>query len=508
MIEFFLNGSPQKLDQIDPNLSILEWLRTKMRLTGTKEGCASGDCGACTVSIGVLDGEATRLRYESVNGCIALIGGLHGKHLVTVDALRREDPVHPVQKAMIECHGAQCGFCTPGFVMSLFTLYTERYADPGLLKRPPSDAEILEALAGNLCRCTGYRPIIEAGRKACVESWSPNDAGAPLSGPQSHRAGPDWLQHPDMLAALKTVNDQASELHVSDRRCDAPRSLDALRSLKSDFPEARLIAGGTDLALEITQQLKDLDHLIQLDRIDELHRHDIRDGALYLGAGMTYRQLNQVLPGYWPHFGPMLERLGALQIRNRGTLGGNIGNASPIGDMPPALIALGAEVELDSLHGVRTLPLEDFFVDYKKTVLKPDEFVRGVRVPLPQSDEHLLLYKISKRLDDDISAVLGAFWLKLDNGQVADCRLAFGGMAAIPKRAAVAEQTLSGQPWTEAQVSAATTALAQDFQPLSDVRASASYRLQVAGNLLQRALLETTITPTPSTYPLTVTDYA
>lgn len=508
VIEFFLNGSPQKLDQIDPNLSILEWLRTDMRLTGTKEGCASGDCGACTVSIGVLDEEGTRLRYESVNGCIALIGSLHGKHLVTVDALTEDKSVHPVQKAMIECHGAQCGFCTPGFVMSLFTLHTERYADPELLKQPPSDHDILEALAGNLCRCTGYRPIVEAGRKACVESWVPSDTGAPLSGPQSHRSGPDWLQHPDMVAALKTSNEQASGLADQSRRCDAPQTLDELRRLRADFPEARLIAGGTDLALEITQQLKDLEHVIQLDRIDALKQHEIRDGALFLGAGMTYRQLNIVLPGYWPHFSTLLERLGSLQIRNRGTLGGNIGNASPIGDMPPALIALGAELELDSIDGVRTLPLEDFFLDYKKTALKPHEFVRGVRVPLPESDEHLLLYKISKRLDDDISAVLGAFWMKLDNGAVADCRLAFGGMAATPKRAPAAENALRGQPWAEAAAEAAAAALAQDFQPLSDVRASAGYRLNVAGNLLQRALLETTTTPTPTTYPLTVTDYA
>lgn len=512
MIEFFLNGSLQKLDQIDPNLSILEWLRTKMRLTGTKEGCASGDCGACTVSIGVLDtpsdNKSARLRYESVNACIALIGSLHGKHLVTVEALKQENPVHPIQKAMIECHGAQCGFCTPGFVMSLFTLHTERYGDPERLKKPPSDHEILEALAGNLCRCTGYRPIVEAGRKACVESWSPSDAGAPLSGPQSHRAGPEWLQHPDMLAALKTINEQSAGLNEASRRCDAPRTLDELRRLKSDFPEARLIAGGTDLALEVTQQLKDLEHLIQLDRVTELQHHEIHDGELYLGAGMSYRQLDALLPDYWPHFSPMLERLGSLQIRNRGTLGGNIGNASPIGDMPPALIALGAELELDSVNGVRTLPLEDFFLDYKKTALKPDEFVRGVRLRLPQADEHLLLYKISKRLDDDISAVLGAFWLKLENGKVEDCRLAFGGMAAIPKRALAAEQALRGQPWEQAQVETATAALAQDFQPLSDVRASAGYRLQVAGNLLQRALLETSATPTPSTYPLTVTDYA
>ncbi len=499
VIEFFLNGEPQKLTEADPNLSILEWLRTKMRLTGTKEGCASGDCGACTVSIGVPDGASGRLRYESVNSCIALIGSLHGKHLVTVDVLK-EEPVHPVQKAMIDCHGAQCGFCTPGIVMSLFTLHTERQANPQRLAQPPSHHELLEALAGNLCRCTGYRPIVEAGRRACVETWEPSRKDRPHSGPA-------WLQDSAMQATLKRIQGERGGLQSPGHRHDLPGSLNELRTLRAQYPEARLIAGGTDLALEITQQLRDLDHLISVERVADLQRLEVTDDHLYLGAGLTYRQLNDVLPGYWPHFAPLLERLGSLQIRNRGTLGGNIGNASPIGDMPPALIALNAELELDSLDGVRRIPLADFFRDYKQTELQPHEFIRGVRVPLPKAGEHLLLYKISKRLDDDISAVLGAFWLQLDNGAVSDCRLAFGGMAAIPRRAAATEQAMQGQPWNHATVTAAIAALAGDFTPMSDVRASADYRLQVAGNLLQRALLETG-GPSDSSTPLTVTDLA
>lgn len=500
VIEFFLNGEPRKLTDTDPNLSILEWLRTKMRLTGTKEGCASGDCGACTVSIGVLDPGARALRYESVNSCIAIVGSLHGKHLVTVDVLK-EEPAHPVQKAMIECHGAQCGFCTPGIVMSLFTLHTARQADANRLATPPSHHELLEALAGNLCRCTGYRPIIEAGRRACVETWTPGETGKRFS-------GPDWLQDGAMIAALQRINGEKGSLRDDHgRRCDLPQTLDELRTLRAQYPEARLIAGGTDLALEITQQLKDLDHLISVERVAELQQLTEEDDHLYLGAGLTYRQLNEVLPTHWPHFAPLLERLGSLQIRNRGTLGGNIGNASPIGDMPPALIALDAELELDSLDGVRRIPLADFFKDYKQTDLQPHEFIRGVRVPLPKANEHLLLYKISKRLDDDISAVLGAFWLHIEEGTVSDCRLAFGGMAAIPKRATAAEQAIQGQLWNEATVSAAIAALASDFKPLSDVRASAEYRQQVAGNLLQRALLETG-SHFDSAFPLTVTDYA
>ncbi|MGQ7272848.1 xanthine dehydrogenase small subunit [Marinobacter sp. V034] len=507
MIEFFLNGEHQTLTNADPNLSILEWLRTKMRLTGTKEGCASGDCGACTVSIGSPDPtRPERLRYDSINSCIGLVGSLHGCHLVTVDALKQE-PVHPVQKAMIDCHGAQCGFCTPGIIMSLFTLHTARHSDALLAQQPVPDNQLLEALAGNLCRCTGYRPIIAAGRKACVETWSPAaDQPRPLS-------GPDWLQAPDMTAALTRMATQRSGLEeeATHRRYDTPLTVDELRSLRADHPNARLIAGGTDLALEITQQLKDLEHLIAVDQVAELKTTEIRSDALYLGAGVTYRQMQALLPQYWPHFAGMLERLGSLQIRNKGTLGGNIGNASPIGDMPPALIALGAELELDSTEGVRRLPLESFFLDYKKTDIKPGEFIRGVTIPLPQANDQLLLYKISKRLDDDISTLLGAFWLRFDDADrttLSDCRIAFGGMAAIPRRAQATEKALIGQSWDAHSIAAAVAALASDFQPMSDVRGSADYRNTVAGNLLTRALLETTRSHTDPALPLTVNDYA
>ncbi|WP_148861417.1 xanthine dehydrogenase small subunit [Marinobacter fonticola] len=519
MIEFYLNGQQQKLSQVDPNLSILDWLRTKARLTGTKEGCASGDCGACTVAIGTPDqSQSGQLRYDSVNSCIALVGSLHGKHLVTVEALTQE-PAHPVQKEMVECHGAQCGFCTPGIIMSLFTLHTEGAASGSA----PNDQAILEALSGNLCRCTGYRPIVEAGRRACVQTWEPSSSnavlnrGSALSGPVAADSsdsapgltGPAWLQDPEMIAQLLKL--QGTSGTLSDEqgyRYDAPATLEALRKLRNQFPDARLIAGGTDLSLEITQQLKDLTHLIGLSGIEELQ--DIRecDDGIYLGAGATYRAVFHNLEERWPHFGPMLERLGSRQIRNRGTVGGNIGNASPIGDMPPTLIALGAELELDSVDGIRRLPLQDFFLGYKQTALKPNEFIRGVWIPASKPDETLLIYKVSKRIDDDISAVLGAFWLKRDGETITDCRLAFGGMAATPKRATSAEAELKGQPWNASTVASAMSALESDFNPMTDVRGSAAYRLQVAGNLLRRALLESTQDSTRSQQPLMVTDYA
>lgn len=510
MIEFYLNGQHHTLEQADPNLSILDWLRTRKRLTGTKEGCASGDCGACTVSIGTPDqARSGQLRYESVNSCIAPVGSLHGKHLITVEALS-EEPGHPVQKEMIECHGAQCGYCTPGIIMSLFSLHTEKSGSGA----PTNDSELLEALSGNLCRCTGYRPIVEAGRKASVQAWTPGadntqaSQGAVLSGPDAASGAP-WLQSPEIVANLQKLQGTAGALQDSrGYRYDAPATLEALRALLQKSPEAKLVAGGTDLSLEITQQLKDLTHLIGLGGIQELQDIQENEDGIYIGGGATYTAVFHKLEERWPHFGPMLERLGSRQIRNRGTLGGNIGNASPIGDMPPPLIALGAEVELDSANGVRRLPLQDFFLDYKKTALEPGEFVRGVWIPAEKPDEQLLIYKISKRMDDDISAVLFALWVKYEGDVIKDCRLAFGGMAAIPKRATGAEDELKGQPWSEASVVKAIAALEQEMKPMSDVRGSAAYRLQIAGNLLRRAHIESTRDATQTRQPLMVTDYA
>jgi xanthine dehydrogenase small subunit len=510
VIEFYLNGQPQTLDRADPNLSILDWLRTNKRLTGTKEGCASGDCGACTVAIGTPDQTRSgQLRYDSVNSCIAPVGSLHGKHLITVEALTRE-PGHPVQKEMIDCHGAQCGYCTPGIIMSLFTLHTEKATSGSAT----NDHELLEALSGNLCRCTGYRPIVEAGRRASVQAWDPDtdrtsqNGKAPL-GDTIIASGPAWLQAPEMVTRLQKVHGTTAS--VSDDRgfrYDAPATLDELRKLLQDNPEAKMVAGGTDLSLEITQQLKDLPHLIGLSGLKELQEVREEQDGLYIGGGATYTSVFHLLEERWPHFGAMLERLGSRQIRNRGTVGGNIGNASPIGDMPPTLIALGAEVDLDSADGMRRIALQDFFHDYKKTDLKPNEFIRGVWIPAPQPDESLLIYKISKRIDDDISAVLAAFWLKRNGELVTDCRLAFGGMAAIPKRATGAEAELRGQPWNESSVANAIAALEREFKPMTDVRGSAAYRMQVAGNLLQRALLESTQDATQTHQPLMVTDYA
>ena len=491
MIEFVLNGRAEKIDQADPNQSILEWLRTKKRLTGTKEGCGSGDCGACTVITGAPDKNG-QIRYEAINSCITLIGSLQGKHLLTIEAFR-EQPAHPVQQSLMDCHGAQCGFCTPGIVMSLIALHSE--SAPG----DADDHKLMEALAGNLCRCTGYRPIMEAGRQALVQSWQP--------GSDNHPAR--YLARADKADGLATVDDTSmTSLEARNgNQYYAPAALPQLKRLLRAHPDARLIAGGTDLVLEITQQLKTLPKLISLERVRELNGCQLEENHLVIGAATPYRQFHSQLSGLWPAFDHLLERLGSLQVRNRGTLGGNIANASPIGDMPPALIALDATLELEGPEGARELPAEQFFKGYRQTDLQPGEFIHSIHIPVPEPNQRLFIYKVSKRLDDDISAVLGAFRLTLRNGVVQDCRLAYGGMAATPARARLTEAALLGKPWNQRSVEQAIKALSDDFSPLTDVRASSAYRLQVAGNLLYRALLENSDLHHRDT-PLMVTDYA
>ncbi|MGP9822394.1 xanthine dehydrogenase small subunit [Salinarimonas sp. NSM] len=490
MIEFYLNGQPRILENPDPNLSILEWLRTKMRLTGTKEGCASGDCGACTVVLGSpvtgRTGNAKGMEYQAINSCITLVGSLHGKHLITVDALQ-EAPGHPVQQAMMEHHGAQCGFCTPGIVMSLFALHCHQQGEAA------DDHTLLEALSGNLCRCTGYRPIMAAGRDAMVQSWTPPAPDQPApAGSRKSLLAPTLTDNTITRELGDMARRHGSFSSPEGRRYDAPVSLQELRDLRRCYPQSRLVAGSTDLALDITQQLKQLDHLITLERVPELQTLSSAQDELVIGAAVVYEHFRKPLARLWPDFDVLLGRLGSLQIRNRGTLGGNIGNASPIGDMPPPLIALEATLVLDGPDGERRLAMEDFFLGYKKTDLRPGEFIRSVHVPAPRDNEQLYIYKVSKRLDDDISAVLGAFRLTLDGGKVTGCRLAFGGMAATPARARAAEAALLGQSWNEQALTRAIAALSTDFSPMSDVRASAGYRLQVAGNLLRRAYLAST----------------
>ncbi|MEA2117641.1 xanthine dehydrogenase small subunit [Halovibrio sp. HP20-50] len=470
-IAFLLNGASQRCD-VSPDTSILTLLREHLAQTGTKEGCASGDCGACTVAIG--ESTAGTQRFTSANACITPAHQLQGRHLVTVEGLSEKGSLHPAQKAMIESHGSQCGFCTPGIVMSLFTLHSD------LTQRPsPLSPERLEAaLGGNLCRCTGYRPIRDAALRM-------NDT--PYERPQ-------WFDAalPASESDTQTVDSAGTVPFFAQ-----PVSLEELTQLRQEAPQARLVAGGTDLWLEITQRLAPLDQLIDVSRVAELLTvekaiHADQTGW-WIGAGVTYTQLEPLFEKHFPAFAHLLHRLGSQQIRNRGTLGGNIANASPIGDTPPVLLALGAQVVLASVNGDRCLALEDFFLDYKKTALAADEVVSRIFIPQPTEGSQLRVWKLSKRREDDISALLGAFSYRIVQGSLRDVRIAFGGMAATPKRARAAEAalercTISAAASAEA-FRAAQEALDHDFQPMSDVRGSQHYRQQAAKNLIERLYL-------------------
>lgn len=464
-IEFLLNGTLTQC-HVPPDTSILTLLRDHLGMTGTKEGCASGDCGACTVTI-KSDKEP---HVMSLNACITPAHQLHGQHLITVEGLAAKGELHPAQRAMVECHGSQCGFCTPGIVMSLFTLYTNQQQRPA-----PLTPERLEAaLGGNLCRCTGYRPIRDAALGMQNSPWdTPQWFDASLSNSPS-------LSLPDA-----DTNDSAFFAQ--------PTTLGELTALRRRHPSARLVAGATDLWLENTQRLAQLNQLIDVTQVDELrHTEEATfngQPGWWIGAGVTYSQLEPLLEAHYPAFAHLLHRLGSQQVRNRGTLGGNIANASPIGDTPPVLLALDAWVELANQDGTRQLPLCDFFLDYKKTALAVDEVVSRIFIPRLADHAMLKVWKLSKRREDDISAVLGAFHYRVSDGVMQDVRIAFGGMAAIPKRANKAEAALAGQPITKEGFQAAQRALAEEFQPMSDVRGSQHYRQQVAANLLERLYL-------------------
>ena len=466
-IEFLLNGTPKQC-HVPPDTSILTLLRDHLGITGTKEGCASGDCGACTVAIN--NPSDTQSRFLSVNACITPAHQLHGQHVSTVEGLATEGNLHPAQRAMIVCHGSQCGFCTPGIVMSLFTLHANQQQRPS-----PLTPETLEAtLGGNLCRCTGYRPIRDAALSMQDFSWE-----APLwfdaSQPASHP-----LHVPESIA-------KSEPLFVQ------PTTLAELADARYRYPDARLVAGATDLWLESTQRLTALNQLIDITRVAELRQ--IEEATFqaqpgwWIGAGVTYTQLEPLLNSHFPAFAHLLHRLGSQQVRNRGTLGGNIANASPSGDTPPVLLALNAWVELTSHVGTRQLLLNDFFIDYKKTALAADEVISRIFIPQLAESATLRVWKLSKRREDDITAVLGAFCYRVNQGVMEDVRIAFGGMAATPKRASQTEAALEGQPVSKASFQAAQQALAEEFQPMSDVRGSQYYREQAALNLLERLYL-------------------
>lgn len=475
-LHFLLDGRDVRLSHVSPTTTLLNWLREDQGRTGTKEGCAEGDCGACTVVLAeVCDGQ---LSWRSVNACIQFLPTLHGKALFTVESLRgAKGELHPAQAAMVSCHGSQCGFCTPGFVMSLFGLYQTEAA-------PDGDA-VADALSGNLCRCTGYRPIVDAAQQMYQLAPSSGDLPAPQWQSPSDPAAKALLER---LIALDSDNATLDIVHA-DGRFTAPRSLDEFASCAATHPDATILAGSTDIGLWVTKQFRALPHLIYLGRARELKRIAEADGWLEIAAAVTLEDAFEAILPHYPELTELWRRFASRPIRNAGTLCGNIANGSPIGDSMPALIAIGAEVVLRHGDRTRVLPLEALYLGYQKKDLAPGEFVQCVRIPLARGplDGHLLrAWKISKRQDQDISAVFAGFSIVHHHGIVSSARLAFGGMAGTPKRASHAEAALIGRPFDAAALSDARAALALDFQPLSDMRASAEYRMNVAQNLLTR----------------------
>jgi xanthine dehydrogenase small subunit len=444
-IAFLLNGTPVRIEGEAPTRTLLDWLRDTRGLTGTKEGCNEGDCGACTVM--VTDDAGSR----ALNACILFLPQLQGKAVRTVEGISGPGGrMHPVQEAMVVHHGSQCGFCTPGFVVSMAVAHLNRATDHD------------DQLAGNLCRCTGYAPIVRAAEAV---------VGVPV---------PEWMRA-DALS-LPQVSLGSQEQTTPGAFC--PRDSDELAAWYLKHPEAVLIAGATDVGLWVTKGLQDLAPVAFLNGVSDLQGIEASGGQLHVGACVTIAALQEAVAERLPSFAELLRRYASVQIRNAATIGGNIANGSPIGDGPPALIALGATLHLRRGDEIRAMPLEAFFLEYRKQDRRPGEFVAGVS--FPDQAPALRCYKISKRFDQDISAVCGCFNVTVEGGGVTAARIAFGGMAGVPKRASLAEAALVGKPWSAAVVEAAAEAMAGDFAPLSDMRASAGYRMLTAQNLMRR----------------------
>ena len=485
-VRFILDGDVHELDDVEPTRTVLQYLREDLGRKGSKEGCAEGDCGACTVVVAELVRNGSDVSVRAINSCIQFLPTLDGKELITVESLAANGAgLHPVQQAMVDCHGSQCGFCTPGFVMSLFALYKTE-------ERPDRRA-IDDALAGNLCRCTGYRPIVDAA-KAMYE--------APVS-------ATDWLRQP--CGSEQDASSRATQLHAI-RRSEslaiaatggsffAPRTPEELAELLAAYPDATILAGGTDIGLWVTKQYRELGTIIYLGEVVGLDSIDVTADAIDIGAAVSLSDAMPVILEHYPDLEDMLLRFASPPIRNAGTLGGNVANGSPIGDTMPALMAAGSSLLIRSSRGSREIALDDFYHDYMLNDLQPGEFIERIRIPRPAGNCSLHCYKLSKRFDQDISAVCLACRLELDGGTVRSIRIACGGLAATIRRAPTCEAALDGQAWDEATVAKGMTALADDFEPISDMRASADYRLRAAQNLLRRLYLETSGQLTESVY--------
>ncbi|HYN27491.1 MAG TPA: xanthine dehydrogenase small subunit [Burkholderiales bacterium] len=460
-IRFLLNGEAREETTVSPTMMVMDWLRTRAQLTGTKEGCREGDCGACTIGITRIVGG--RPLYQAMNSCLMVMPQLDGASVLTVEGLATFDrSLHAVQQALVDADATQCGFCTPGFVMALLALYHD--------SAPTSDETIHDCLAGNLCRCTGYRPIVDAAR------------GIAGQGAASHPCHTNV----SLLASL----DRLDDYQCCEQRFIAPATADDLARALHAYPDALLLAGGTDLGIAISKNATAPPVVVSTARVGELQRV-VEDGdSVVIGGAATYSQSLPAIDHWFPSFGALIRRLGSRQIRNLGTIAGNVVTASPIGDTLPVLMVLGASVTLRSASGKRTLQIEDFITGYRATALQRGEFIETIRIPKLKRSQQLFVYKLSKRFDQDISTIIAAFVIALQDGTLQDLRAYYGGMADRPKRARTLESSLIGRKWTLQLLANVETTLAQDFTPVSDHRGSSEYRLRAAGNLVRRLFHE------------------
>ena len=462
-IRFILDGETIEVSDADPTRTVLQYLREDLRRKGTKEGCAEGDCGACTVVVAELNREGDSVSLKAINSCIQFLPTLDGKELITVESLADGDELHPVQKALVSNHASQCGFCTPGFVMSLYALYESN--------KSPTRQDIDDALAGNLCRCTGYRPIIAAAKEMVLIEKGPGR---------------------DRLAALQKIQ-RANSLRIdfNGRKFFAPTSADEFAAVLQQNPQATILAGGTDVGLWVTKQHRELATIIYIGRVAELSDIGVSSTHIEVGGAATLSEVVPLIVQHYPGLDEMFRRFASPPIRNAGTLGGNIANGSPIGDSMAALMVVETSLVLRCADGEREVALQDFYHDYRVNDLQPGEFLARIKIPLPDVDVIVRSQKWSKRFDQDISAICTAYRLLLKDGKVESFRMACGGLAATVRRATHTENAVTGMPWTAATVEVACAALAEDFKPISDMRASADIRLTAVQNLLRRFFAET-----------------
>ena len=462
-IRFILDGETVEVSDADPTRTVLQYLREDLRRKGTKEGCAEGDCGACTVVVAELNREGDSVALKAINSCIQFLPTLDGKELITVESLADGDELHPVQKALVSNHASQCGFCTPGFVMSLYALYESN--------KSPTRQDIDDALAGNLCRCTGYRPIIAAAKEMVLIEKGPGR---------------------DRLAALQKIQRSNSlRIDFNGRKFFAPTSADEFAAVLQQNPQATILAGGTDVGLWVTKQHRELATIIYIGRVAELSDIGVSSTHIEVGGAATLSEVVPLIVQHYPGLDEMFRRFASPPIRNAGTLGGNIANGSPIGDSMAALMVVETSLVLRCADGEREVALQDFYHDYRVNDLQPGEFLARIKIPLPDVDVIVRSQKWSKRFDQDISAICTAYRLLLKDGKVESFRMACGGLAATVRRATHTENAVAGMPWTAATVEVACAALAEDFKPISDMRASADIRLTAVQNLLRRFFAET-----------------